>query len=119
VACHEDIVARVVDNLVNNAIAASPEGGEVRVRLESDAQEARVVVEDAGAGVPGDRTHELFEPFFTLKPDGTGLGLFLSRALVVAQGGHLTYTRNASTTAFTVALPLVRPEQERATHPRR
>jgi PTS system glucose-specific IIC component len=123
VACHLDVIARVVDNLVTNAIDASPEGGAVRVRLERDAQEARVCVEDAGPGVPDERRHELFEPFFTLKLEGTGLGLFLSRALVAAQGGRLTYERVASpsvtpssvtstsTTVFTVALPLGSPTE--------
>lgn len=106
VSCRSDIVARVVGNLVTNAIEASPEGGTVRVRIETDREEVRIVVADQGAGVPKEREHELFEPFFTLKPEGTGLGLFLSRALLVAQGGRLAYGRDASTTLFTVALPL-------------
>jgi len=106
VPCHLDVLARVVDNLVTNAIDASPEGGAVRVRVEHDALEARVCVEDGGPGVPDERRHELFEPFFTLKPEGTGLGLFLSRALIAAQGGRLTYARAPPSTYFTVVLPL-------------
>ena len=104
--CNADTITRVVDNLVRNAIDASPEGGAVSVRLEVDPREARIVVEDQGAGVPAAREHELFEPFFSLKPDGTGLGLFLSRAMIVAQGGQLTYQHRDSSTLFTVALPL-------------
>ncbi len=106
VACRADLIARVVANLVSNAVEASPEGGAVRVRIEADEQEARIIVADQGLGVPKERERELFEPFFTLKPEGTGLGLFLSRALVVAQGGRLAYERDASTTRFTVVLPL-------------
>ena len=117
--CNADTITRVVDNLVRNAIDASPEGGSVNVRLEVDPREARIVVEDQGSGVPPARVHELFEPFFSLKPDGTGLGLFLSRALVVAQGGQLTYQHRDSSTVFTVALPLTELEPELAARPDR
>ena len=114
VPCNADTLTRVVDNLVRNAIEASPEGGRVRVHLEQDSHEARIIVQDEGGGVPKTREGELFEPFFTLKPDGTGLGLFLSRALVVAQGGRLSYGHAASMTTFTVALPLRAQEGDRA-----
>jgi signal transduction histidine kinase len=114
-----DTLARVVDNLLRNAIEASPRGGTVRVRIEADDREARLHVEDDGPGLPPDREHQLFEPFFTLKPDGTGLGLFLSRVLVVAQGGRLGYTRAVATTIFTASLPLETPEPDVAAHPDR
>jgi glucose PTS system EIICB or EIICBA component len=117
--CNADTITRVVDNLVRNAIDASPEGGLVQVRLESDPLEARIVVEDQGPGVPLAREAELFEPFFTLKPDGTGLGLFMSRALVAAQGGRLTYAHRESSTQFIVALPLGAQEPERVARPDR
>lgn len=113
-----DTVTRVLDNLVANAIDASPEGGTVLVKIDSDAEEARIVVTDEGDGVPREHEHEIFEPFFTLKPDGTGLGLFLSHALMVVQGGRLSYQRSSHTTAFTVGLPTT-PELTRAAHPGR
>ena len=61
-------------------------------------------VEDRGPGVPEDRVHELFEPFFTTKPDGTGLGLAVSRAIAVASGGQISYQRAAGVTRFELAL---------------
>ncbi len=100
-----DSVTRVIDNLVANAIDASPDGAEVLVRVGSEAGEVTVRVEDHGRGVPKEHEHEIFEPFFSLKPDGTGLGLFLSHALVVVQGGRLSYQRQSDTTVFTVGLP--------------
>jgi len=99
-------MARVIDNLVRNAIEASPEGAEVRVHLEVLDSRLSVRVTDVGPGVPPEREGELFEPFFTSKPDGTGLGLSLSRAVAEAHAGTLTYARTNGTTHFIVRLPL-------------
>jgi signal transduction histidine kinase len=96
--------ARAVDNLVKNAVEASPAGAEVRVRLEERDGVSEVAVEDHGPGVPEDRVRELFEPFFTTKPDGTGLGLAVSRAIAVASGGQLSYRRGEGVTRFELAL---------------
>jgi signal transduction histidine kinase len=99
-----DALARCVDNLLKNAVEASPSGAEVRVRVERRGGVAAMAVEDRGPGVPADRAHELFEPFFTTKPDGTGLGLAVSRAIAVASGGHLSYRRDEGVTRFELAL---------------
>lgn len=96
--------ARAVDNLVKNAVEASSPGAEVRVRIERRDGVAAMAVEDHGPGVPEDRVHELFEPFFTTKPDGTGLGLAVSRAIAVASGGQLSYRRDEGVTRFELAL---------------
>jgi signal transduction histidine kinase len=95
-----DACARAVDNLVKNAVEASPAGAEVRVRVEARGAVASMIVEDPGPGVPEARAHELFEPFFTTKPDGTGLGLAVSRAIAVASGGQLSYRRDGGVTRF-------------------
>jgi two-component system sensor histidine kinase FlrB len=95
----------VIDNLVRNAIEASPAGEAVLVRIEMDGGETRLIVVDRGSGVPAEREGELFEPFFTLKSEGTGLGLFLSRVLVEAHGGRLSYHREGAETRFVVTLP--------------
>jgi signal transduction histidine kinase len=100
-----DAVARAVDNLVRNAVEASPEGATARVEVREQAGEARLAVLDRGAGVDAARAGELFEPFFTTKPEGTGLGLALSRAIAAAHGGTLTYDRRDGLTCFELRLP--------------
>jgi signal transduction histidine kinase len=100
-----DACARAVDNLVKNAVEASPRGADVCVSVEHRDEVASVAVEDRGPGVPDERAHELFEPFFTTKPDGTGLGLAVSRAIAVASGGQLAYRRDAGVTRFELELP--------------
>lgn len=98
-------LTRVLDNLLRNAIEASPDGAEVRVEIAASDAGATIAVTDRGDGVPPDREGELFEPFFTLRPEGTGLGLFLSHSLVEAHGGQLTYRRDDFETRFLVTLP--------------
>lgn len=110
VLANREHLARVLDNLLRNAVEASPPGGAVEVILEATEQAVTLQVLDQGAGVPPDREAELFEPFFTLKAEGTGLGLFLSRALADAHGGHLVYRRDGDRTCFELSLPAGPPD---------
>ncbi|HEY1547828.1 MAG TPA: HAMP domain-containing sensor histidine kinase [Kofleriaceae bacterium] len=93
-----DAVVRIVDNLVRNAIDASPDGAAVEVAIDG----ATIDVIDRGPGVPAGQV--LFEPFVTSKPDGTGLGLWMSLALAEARGGTLRYRRDDGMTHFTLDL---------------
>jgi signal transduction histidine kinase len=99
-----DSIARAVDNLLRNAVEASPPDATVAVHvIDIDIDDARAVkiqIDDRGAGVEGARAAELFEPFFTTKADGTGLGLAISRALARAHGGDVVYQRLEGTTRF-------------------
>jgi signal transduction histidine kinase len=100
-----DALARALDNVLRNAVEASPEGAVVEATVEADDDRVRVRVADRGAGVPPGRAGEIFEPFFTTKPDGTGLGLAISRAIARAHGGDLTYTRAGEMTSLELTLP--------------
>jgi signal transduction histidine kinase len=100
-----DAVGRVIDNLLRNAVEASREDQVVVVQVGNGGKNARVMVKDHGPGVDEACVHQLFEPFFTTKTEGTGLGLALSRAIVTAHGGALTYRREKDTTVFELSLP--------------
>jgi signal transduction histidine kinase len=108
-----DSIGRAVDNLVRNAIEASPTGGSVVVRLAEQEAAVRIQVEDRGVGVAGERAGELFEPFFTTKPDGSGLGLAISRAIARAHGGDVVYARDGAVTRFELTLARRPPPPER------
>jgi signal transduction histidine kinase len=99
-----DSLARAIDNLVRNAVEASPPGERVEVVVQGADEGAQLVVRDHGAGVPDARASELFEPFFTTKPEGTGLGLALSRSIARAHGGDVTYARDAAATSFEITI---------------
>jgi two-component system nitrogen regulation sensor histidine kinase NtrY len=79
----------VLNNLVGNAVEAAAEtGGGARIRwLLAPPGHVEIVVEDDGPGIAA--TANLFVPFFTTKPNGSGIGLVLSRAIVEAHGGRL------------------------------
>jgi signal transduction histidine kinase len=100
-----DSIARAVDNLLRNAVEASPPGGGVAVQVAEQGDQIAIAVQDRGAGVAGERAAELFEPFFTTKADGTGLGLAISRAIARAHGGDVTYQREREVTRFALVLP--------------
>jgi signal transduction histidine kinase len=99
-----DAIARVIDNVLKNAIEASPADAVVRIEVGCDDRGTWLRCSDRGAGVPPDREDELFEPFFTTKPEGVGLGLALSRAIAAAHGGTLVYMREPDSTVFELRL---------------
>jgi signal transduction histidine kinase len=99
-----DAIARVIDNVLKNAIEASPPDAEVRIDVGCDDRGTWLRCSDRGTGVPPDREGELFEPFFTTKPEGVGLGLALSRAIAAAHGGTLMYMRDHDSTVFELRL---------------
>jgi PAS domain S-box-containing protein len=85
----EDQLEQLLINLVKNAADASAEtGGRVQLEWGSTHEAVVICVEDEGPGVSG--TANLFVPFFTTKPQGSGIGLFLSRQIAEAHGGTLT-----------------------------
>ena len=84
-------------NLLLNAAEATPAGGIVRVSVEAadgadatDPRHVRVCVRDGGAGVAAELRERIFQPFFTTKPGGTGLGLALAQRTAEEHGGSLT-----------------------------
>lgn len=80
-------------NLLLNAAWASPEGGEVRVRIRRRPGRVGLSVEDDGPGIPPEIRDRVLDPFFTTKPEGegTGLGLSVTRTIVDAHGGELAF----------------------------
>jgi len=101
---------QVWTNLLDNAIDASPEGGEIRISTRREGERIAVSIADRGAGItPEDQKH-IFEPFFTTKPAGagTGLGLDIARRIVESKhGGEITLESSPAGTVFTVYLPII------------
>jgi signal transduction histidine kinase len=115
VLCDPVQVSQVCFNLLRNAKDAMPEGGAVVVRLARHGNWAVLSVADNGRGIPPEIRARLFEPFVShgrsnsLKPSGTGLGLFIAREIVLAHGGEISVESVvARGSTFTVRLPIAR-----------
>jgi len=108
---------QVWSNLIENAIDALQEGGEIRVIARVTDGEMVVCVIDNGPGVPVDLQQRIFEPFFTTKPigQGTGLGLDIALRTVRQAGGLIALSSKPGHTEFRVALPLKPPVDGSAT----
>lgn len=105
-------VKQVLVNLVQNAIDASPVGGTITLRVEPREEGVCLRVTDEGAGVPPERLRRLVEPGVTTKPNGSGLGLTIVRALVEQHAGVLTLAnREGGGFVATVELPAQCPTQ--------
>jgi signal transduction histidine kinase len=76
-------------NLLRNAAHALEPGGSAEVRGEVDGEGVTVVVQDDGTGIPSDLQERVFEPLFSTRPEGTGLGLTVARRIAAAHGGDL------------------------------
>jgi signal transduction histidine kinase len=100
-----DAVAAALDNLLRNAIEASPDGAAVIVRIAGGPGGVSLEVEDRGPGIADARRNELFEPFFSTKSDGTGLGLWMSRLMLEARGATLGYDRRGDVTRMRIQFP--------------
>ena len=107
-------LAQLLDNLVSNAIKFTPQGGRVTVRLTGGDGVARIEVTDTGIGIPDQEREKLFERFFRSQTalerqiQGTGLGLYISKAIVEAHGGRIgVHSREGLGTTFVVELPTV------------
>lgn len=88
-------LAQVFDNLISNALKYSPQGGAVLIRGRATPAEVTLAVKDSGVGIPLDEQERIFERFYRVEgPEsrgvsGTGLGLYLVRAIVQAHGGRI------------------------------
>jgi signal transduction histidine kinase len=100
------LLREVITNLVNNAIDAAPPKGHVELKAgrRGNGWPYFSVIDD-GLGVMDDQRHHLFEPHFTTKEGGTGLGLFMSYGIVREHQGQLIYEGNRRGAVFTVTLP--------------
>jgi two-component system NtrC family sensor kinase len=103
-------LAQVILNLLQNGLEASlapQHEGHARlgVAATATADEVRIAVSDAGAGIPDEIAPRVFDEFFTSKDDGRGLGLHISRQIVAGMGGSIEFESAPGRTVFTIRLP--------------
>jgi PAS domain S-box-containing protein len=123
VAADEQQLRQVLQNLIDNAVKYSPDGGPVEVRLESAERRIRWAVSDEGLGIPPAERRRVFEKFYRLDPNmtrgvgGTGLGLYICRELVQRLDGRIWVDGRNGGKGSTFYIEL--PTAERPARPRR
>ena len=121
---HYEALQRAFRNLLRNAVEAiesrpaDAAPGRITARVAHVADSLVVVLRDNGCGIPADRVERIFEPDYTLKAGGTGLGLALVRQAVIAHDGHVVAHSAGQGAAFEVRLPLRRAPNLRDPEPR-
>jgi len=94
-------------NLVKNASAAMEHGGILQLQTWQENNELRILVKDNGSGISEDNLGKIFEPYFTTKANGTGLGLTLTYKIIKEHGGDINVTsKENSGTEFIISLPI-------------
>jgi two-component system, sporulation sensor kinase E len=100
-------IKTVLVNLIKNAMQAMTRGGTLTVQTGSGADSVWISVSDTGRGIPADKINHIFEPFYTTKKKGTGLGLMIVQRIVRQHGGHIELeSRVGEGTTFRIRLPL-------------
>jgi len=114
-------LGQVFTNLIDNALSFSPDGGKITVRARPSATKVEISVEDEGPGIPSDKLNQIFDRFYSDRPQtdakrgkNSGLGLSISREIVVSHHGEIfaeNRPQNGSSAMngarFTVRLPLI------------
>jgi signal transduction histidine kinase len=106
------LLRQAVLNLVKNGQEALSRGGELIITSRRDGDHVEIGVADTGKGIPADVARKLFEPFFTTKPQGSGLGLSITRQIAEEHGGEIRWSnRPLGGAAFVIRIPVKRVVQ--------
>jgi len=103
------LLEQVLENLIQNASQAAPDGARVHIQATDAGSTVRVVVRDFGPGIPEANLQRVFEPFFTTRARGSGLGLSICRRILEAHGGAIEI-RNCNDAGVEVTLYLAKEE---------
>jgi len=105
---HPATLRRAVHNVVLNALDATPPGGAVTLVGQATAAQVQLHVQDGGSGIPVEQLPRIFDPLYTTKPGGTGLGLYVVQQVVAAHKGQVgVQSVEGQGTTFTITWPRV------------
>jgi two-component system, sensor histidine kinase and response regulator len=113
------VISRVISNILGNAVAFSPEGGEIRIRIEENGAGTRVLMSDQGPGIPSEYHEKIFEKFGQVeihearRRHSAGMGLTFCKLAVEAHGGRIGLESEAGKgSTFWFVLPATRGRRE-------
>ncbi|MCW5201480.1 MAG: response regulator [Candidatus Electrothrix communis] len=124
-------ISQVIQNIILNAKDAMPSGGRIRVECSNVKDLAsglllrrhkenfvRIALQDTGVGIPRDIIDNIFDPYFTTKKEGNGLGLAICHSIIKKHGGHITvHSDPQQGTTFSIYLPTLPAHESKAAEP--
>jgi signal transduction histidine kinase len=111
----QELLRNCILNFINNAAQAMDDGGQLQLgaSLDSDSRRVRLTFADQGKGIQPDDIAKIFQPYFTTKDVGIGLGLAITERIIKEHGGEIIVESSPGLgTTFTVVLPLQQEQQE-------
>jgi signal transduction histidine kinase len=100
--CDGEKLKAVFSNLITNALQAIDNSGKIIIRTKNESSKILIEIEDSGAGIPAEILPKIFDPLFTSKPTGTGLGLGICKSIIEQHQGTISVRNNPTT--FTITL---------------
>lgn len=97
---------QVLLNLALNAVTAMPDGGTLRFHLACDSEMLEIQISDTGNGIPPEIRNQIFNPYFTTRKDGIGMGLAICEKIVRQHDGRIDFQTDTTGTTFTIQLPV-------------
>lgn len=111
VLCGRDQMKQVILNLAKNAIDALDEGGTLAIQLSTKEEQCELILEDNGVGIGKEQLEKIFEPFYTTKETGTGLGLIICQRIIQSFGGEIQISsKEKKGTTVKILLPIATEE---------
>ena len=101
--CDSKQLEVVFNNIIANAVESLENSGEIKIRITNNQKNVKIEIEDSGPGISQENLEKIFDPLFTTKPSGTGLGLISCKNIVEQHGGSISVSNNPTT--FEILLP--------------
>jgi len=111
---HKNELAQVLLNLINNAkdtlVERKIPDSDINIEVSSDGGRARITVRDNAGGIPAGAMEKIFDPYFTTKEKGTGIGLYMAKTIIERHmGGNIFFKNSENGAGFTIDIPLNTP----------
>ena len=103
IQCDSKQLEVVFSNIIANAVESLENSGEIKIRIINNQSSVKIEIEDSGPGINQENLGKIFEPLFTTKPSGTGLGLVSCKNIIEQHGGSISVSNNPTT--FEIILP--------------
>ncbi|MCB1195739.1 ATP-binding protein [bacterium] len=104
------LITQALRNIIQNAIQAMPTGGEINIHVCTKDNNCKISITDTGQGIPKELLKKIFEPYFTTRPEGTGLGLMIVNRIISAHNGEISIASNpCQGTTVEIKLPIINP----------